>query len=111
MGYDENLADRIREQVAPHPAMSERKMFGGLAFLIGGHMAIAASGQGGVMVRVDPEQTRTLIDTTAAEPMVMRGSQSRGWVRVAAANLKTAESLAEWVDIGVTYAKSLPPKR
>ena len=111
MAYDEDLADRIRELVAGEKTLTEKKMFGGLAFLIGGNMAVAASGQGGILVRVDPEQSPKLVSTTPAEPMVMRGKAMDGWLRVAAADVATKRALSTWVKRGVTYARSLPVKR
>jgi hypothetical protein len=108
--YDEDLADRIRELVADQPMLTEMRMFGGLAFLIGGHMAVAASGQGGLMVRVDPAQSDKLIETTTARAMEMRGRAMTGWLRVDSDHLKTKRQLAKWVDIGAGYAGSLPPK-
>jgi hypothetical protein len=103
MAYDEELAARIRALVPKGTA--EKKMFGGLAFLVGGNMAIAASGQGGLMVRVDPAESDELVRTTRAETMVMRGRPMRGLLRVDA-----GDDLAEWVSRGVGYAKTLPPK-
>jgi TfoX/Sxy family transcriptional regulator of competence genes len=111
MAYDEHLADRIRELVASESDLSERKMFGGLAFLIGGNMAVAASGQGGVLVRVDPAQADTLVATTNARHMEMRGRPMTGWLRVAPEDLRTERQLARWVELGTTYARSLPAKR
>ena len=111
MAYDTELADRIRELVGGESSLTEQHMFGGLAFLIGGNMAIAASGQGGALVRVDPEVGDALLAKTAAEPMEMRGRLMTGWLRVDAEHLKTKRQLAKWVDIGVSYARSLPPKR
>jgi TfoX/Sxy family transcriptional regulator of competence genes len=110
MPYDEDLADRIRDLVSGQPGLTEKKMFGGLAFLIRGNMAVAASGQGGILVRVDPEQSGKLVSTTKAEPMVMRGRSMEGWLRVDAAGVRDKRSLAKWVDRGVTYARSLPAK-
>ena len=110
MAYDEELADRIRELLAGARAVSERKMFGGLAFLIGGNMAIAASGQGGVLVRVDPARTDRLLATTAAHPMEMRGREMTGWLRVDADDVRTKRQLSKWVTLGRTYAESLPAK-
>jgi TfoX/Sxy family transcriptional regulator of competence genes len=110
MAYDEDLADRIRELVAGEPRLTEQKMFGGLAFLIGGNMAVAASGQGGILVRVDPEASGKLVSTTKAEPMVMRGRSMDGWLRVDAKDVREKRQLAAWVKRGVTYARSLPPK-
>jgi len=111
MAYDEELAGRIRELVAGEKRLTERKMFGGLAFLVGGNMAVAASGQGGILVRVDPDQSPKLVSTTAAEPMVMRGKAMDGWLLVAADDVATKRALSTWVKRGVTYARSLPVKR
>ncbi len=111
MAYDEKLADRIRELIAGEPDLTEKKMFGGLAFLIRGNMAIAASGQGGVLVRVDPEQSDTLVATTNARLMEMRGRDMRGWLRVDAEDVRTKQQLAKWVGLGTTYARALPAKR
>ena len=111
MAYDEDLADRIRELLPPRARVTERKMFGGLAFLIGGNMAIAASGQGGLLVRCDPEDSDSFVSKTKAYPMEMRGREVQGWLRVDADSLKTRSQLAKWVDIGTSYARSLPPKR
>jgi TfoX/Sxy family transcriptional regulator of competence genes len=110
MAYDEALADRIRDLIQGQRGVTEKKMFGGLAFLIGGNMAIAASGEGGALVRVDPAETDHLIGTTAAEAAVMRGRPMQGWLRVASEDLRTARQLATWVELGSAYAASLPPK-
>jgi hypothetical protein len=111
VAYDEELADRIRELVGSESDLTERKMFGGLAFLIGGNMAVAASGQGGVLVRVDPAQSATLVTTTNARPMEMRGRPMQGWLRVDAEDVRTKRQLAKWVELGTTYARSLSAKR
>lgn len=111
MAYDEELADRIRELIGDDARPTEKKMFGGLAFLIGGNMAVAASGQGGLLVRVDPAQSDTLVATTRARPMEMRGRQMQGWLRVDSDDVRTKRELAKWVRLGVGYASSLPPKR
>jgi TfoX/Sxy family transcriptional regulator of competence genes len=111
MAYDEDLADRIRELIGTELALTEKKMFGGLAFLIGGNMAVAASGQGGILVRVDPAESDTLVDKTHAYPAVMRGRPMQGWLRVDAEHLRTKPQLAKWVELGTKYARSLPPKR
>jgi TfoX/Sxy family transcriptional regulator of competence genes len=111
VAYDEELAARIRELVGDEPDLTEKKMFGGLAFLIGGNMAIAASGQGGVLVRVDPEQSDELVASTSARPMEMRGREMQGWLRVDTADVRTKRELAKWVKLGTGYARSLPPKR
>jgi len=111
MAYDEDLADRIRGLLGEEDAVTEQRMFGGLAFLVRGHMAVAASGQGGILVRVDPDEFEALIDATPAEPMEMRGREMRGWLRVADASVRTDPALSEWVRRGVEYAGTLPPKK
>jgi len=111
LAYDEDLADRIRTLVAGEAGLTEQKMFGGLAFLIGGNMAVAASGQGGALVRVDPREGDNLVETTNARPMEMRGRQMQGWLRVDSDDLRTDDELAAWVERGAAYARSLPAKR
>lgn len=111
MAYDEELARRVRVLVGSGADVTEQKMFGGLAFLIGGNMAVAASGQGGLLVRVDPAQSERLVATSAARPMEMRGRPMQGWLRVGAGDVRTDRELAEWVERGTTYARSLPAKR
>jgi hypothetical protein len=110
MAYDEKLADRIRAYLGPQSGIVEKKMFGGLAFLLNGHMAIAASGQGGLLVRVDPGKTRELTSRPNAGVMVMRGKEMPGWLRVNSDNMSDDE-LCSWIDISMSYAKSLPPKK
>ena len=110
MAYDQQLAERIRELLGDEKDLTEKKMFGGLAFLIGGNMAIAASGQGGLLVRVDPAESDALLATTSARLMEMRGRAMQGWLRVDANDVRTKRQLAKWVGRGVTYARSLPPK-
>ncbi len=110
VAYDEDLADRIRELVAAESGVTEMKMFGGLAFLIGGNMAVAASGQGGVMVRVDPASSDLIVATSNARPAEMRGRAMRGWLSVDAEYLRTEPQLAKWVKLGATYARTLPAK-
>jgi hypothetical protein len=110
MAYDEELAGRIRSLIGDDPDLTEKKMFGGLAFLIGGNMAIAASGQGGVLVRVDPDESDRLVATAGASLMEMRGRSMRGWLRVDADDVRTKARLAKWVRLGTAYARSLPPK-
>ena len=110
VAYDEELAARIRDLIGDEPSLTERKMFGGLAFLIGGNMAVGASGQGGILVRVDPEESAELVATTNASLMEMRGRQMQGWLRVNADALGTDDELAKWVELGTTYARSLPTK-
>jgi len=111
VAYDEDLADRIRELLAPERGVTERKMFGGLAFLIGGNLAIAASGQGGALVRVDPDQTDRLVETTPATVAVMRGRPMQGWLRVGSADLRTKRQLEKWVKASTTFVASLPSKQ
>jgi TfoX N-terminal domain len=111
MAYDEELAERIRAELGREADLTEKKMFGGLAFLIGGNMAVAASGQGGMLVRVDPARSETLVATTNARPMEMRGRSMQGWLRVDPVDVRTKRQLATWVRLGATYARSLPAKR
>jgi TfoX/Sxy family transcriptional regulator of competence genes len=110
VAYDEDLADRIRNQMANEPALTEQRMFGGLAFLVRGNMAVAASGQGGLMVRVDRAASDELVDTTSAVPVEMRGRPMQGWLRVASADVAGDAELAEWVSRGTAFALSLPAK-
>jgi TfoX/Sxy family transcriptional regulator of competence genes len=110
MAYDEDLADRIRELVAAERGVEEKRMFGGLAFLINGNMSVAASGRGGLMVRVPPDETEKLLGREHVEPMVMAGRETRGWLLIAADGLKTKRQLQSWVTRGVGYAKNLKPK-
>ena len=109
MAYDETLAARLRDLLTGEP-VTEKKMFGGLAFLLGGNLAIAASGEGGILVRVDPVESDELVATTKAEPMVMRGRELAGWLRVATEDVRTKAQLAKWVERGTGYARSLPAK-
>jgi TfoX/Sxy family transcriptional regulator of competence genes len=110
VAYDEDLAERIRELVSGEAALTEKKMFGGLAFLVGGNMAVAASGQGGLLVRVDPDESDTLVKQKGVAPMEMRGRSMSGWLRVDGDVVATKKELAAWVKRGVSYARSLPPK-
>jgi TfoX/Sxy family transcriptional regulator of competence genes len=111
MAYDEELGNRIRELIAGEPDVTEQRMFGGLAFLIGGNMSVAASGRGGLMVRVDPEETDELVAKPHAQPFVMRGREMKGWLRVDDEGVRTKRQLEPWVKRGVAYARSLPAKR
>lgn len=110
VAYDEDLADRIRGLVADEPGVTEKAMFGGLAFLIGGNMSVSASGQGGLLLRVDPEETDTLLEEPHAQPFVMRGRAMDGWLRVDPVGVRTDADLARWVARGTAYARSLPAK-
>jgi hypothetical protein len=111
MPYDEDLANRIRALVSGERGVEEKRMFGGLAFLIDGHMAVAASGRGGLMVRVSPDETPKLLQREHVEPMVMAGREASGWVRVAIEGVGNKRQLQSWVTRGVGYAKSLPPSK
>jgi TfoX/Sxy family transcriptional regulator of competence genes len=111
MAYDEELAARIRELVADEPGLAEKKMFGGLAFLVGGNMAAAASSRGGLMVRVDPADSGALAAASPARPVVMRGREIKGWLHIESEDLRTRRELAAWVERGVAFARSLPAKR
>jgi len=114
MAYDEELADRIRvaigRSVAAGATVTEKCMFGGLAFLLGGNMALAASGQGGLMLRVEPEETESLLQEPHAAPMEMRGREMAGWLRVDPAGVESDEDLQRWVERGLARAGSMPPK-
>jgi TfoX/Sxy family transcriptional regulator of competence genes len=108
--YDEDLAHRIRELLAGIGGVDEKRMFGGRAFLINGNMAVAASGRGGLMVRVPPEETEALLSRKHVAPMVMAGRETRIWVRVSDDGIKSRRQLKSWVDRGVAYARTLPVK-
>jgi TfoX/Sxy family transcriptional regulator of competence genes len=108
--YDENLANRIRELIAAEDDVTEKKMFGGLAFLIGGNMSVSASGQGGLLLRCDPAETEKLVQKQHAAPFEMRGRVMDGWLRVAPEGVRTKRQLEPWVKRGIAYARSLPPK-
>ncbi len=110
MAYDEDLAHRIRELLADERGVTEQRMFGGLAFLIGGHIAVAASGRGGLMARVDPEETDALLDEPHARTFEMRGRELEGWIRVDPDGVRSQRQLEPWIRRGVAHARSLPPK-
>ena len=110
MAYDEDIANRIRELVALYPDVGERRMFGGLAFLIGGNMSVAVSGSGGLLLRCDPAETEALLAKPHASPFEMRGREMRGWLRVHEDGVGTKRQLERWVERGVSYARSLPAK-
>ena len=110
MAYDEELANRIREIVQAEPGLTEKRMFGGLAFLIGGNMAVGASGQGGVLLRVDPARTTKYLDEPRVRRFEMRGREMDGWLRLDKDAVRTGKQLRRWVGVGVSYARSLPPK-
>ena len=110
MAYDEDLAARIRELLGAASGVAEKSMFGGLAFMVDGNMSVAASGQGGILVRVPPDDTESLLEAEHVEPMVMRGRELRGWLRVDDEGVRTRPELEAWVERGVAFARSLPPK-
>jgi TfoX/Sxy family transcriptional regulator of competence genes len=111
MAYEEELAGRIREVLAGERGVTEKKMFGGLSFLVNGNMSVAASGQGGLLVRVDPDESDALVQKPGVELMEMGGRSMQGWLRVESDVVRTKKQLAAWVDRGVAFASSLPPKR
>lgn len=110
MAYDRALADRIREIAAGESGLDERAMFGGLAFLVHGNMAVSASGQGGLLLRVDPGQTESLLRSPHAQRFVMRGREMNGWLRIDAEAVESDAEFRAWVERGLAYARSLPPK-
>ena len=110
MAYDEALADRIRAATRTQDGVTEKRMFGGLAFLVSGHMAVSASGQGGLLLRVDPERTDSIVAEDGVTRFEMRGRAMDGWVRVDPAVITSDEALTRWVRVGLAYAGSLPPK-
>jgi TfoX/Sxy family transcriptional regulator of competence genes len=110
MAYDEDLANRLRELLADEDAITERKMFGGLAFLKNGHMSVSASGQGGLLVRLDPSETDAALKRDHVERMVMGGRSMDGWLRVAPEGVRTKRQLEPWVKRSLTFVRTLPPK-
>lgn len=110
MTYDEVLADRIRDVVEGEPGLTEKRMFGGLAFLVNGNMAVAASGQGGMMLRIDPADAEELTRHQHVERMEMRGRAMDGWLQIDDPALEDDAGLRDWVETGLTYARTLPPK-
>lgn len=109
MAYDEELADRVREAVQGEDGLTEKRMFGGLAFLVGGHLAVSAASTGGLLVRIDPAETGSLVCEPQVRRFEMRGRAMDGWLQVNAESLQTDDALRGWVSRGVTYARSLPP--
>ncbi|MGH8862747.1 MAG: TfoX/Sxy family protein [Jatrophihabitantaceae bacterium] len=110
MAYDEDLADRVRARVATETGLTETRMFGGLAFMIDGHMAVSASGRGGLLLRCDPADTAALIARPHARRFEMRGKEMNGWLNITAAGVESDADLDRWIAVGVAYARSLPPK-
>lgn len=111
MAYDQELAERIAALLGERGIeIDERKMFGGLGFMVGGNMGLAAGSGGGIMVRVDPGSVDELLSRSDATVMEMGGRTMAGWVRVEASHLEVDEALGEWIDVGIARARSLPPK-
>jgi TfoX/Sxy family transcriptional regulator of competence genes len=110
VAYDTELADRVRALLVFEPEIVEKKMFGGLSFLVGGHLAVGVSGSGGLLMRAEPGEAEELLSQPHVEPFVMRGRAMNGWVRVSAEGVADDEALKRWVESGVGYARSLPPK-
>jgi hypothetical protein len=110
MAYDVELADRVRERVRDEEGLTEKRMFGGLAFLINGNMAVSASSQGGLLLRVDPAQTDDLVREPHARRFEMRGREMDGWLRIDSDGVRSERELQRWIGCGVAYARSLPPK-
>ena len=110
MAYDIDLADRLREILAAQPEVVEKRMFGGLAFLVGGHMAVSASSKGGLLLRVDPAESATLLADPRAARFSMGGREMDGWLRIDIDGSVTDDELERWTRHGVEFARSLPPK-
>jgi TfoX/Sxy family transcriptional regulator of competence genes len=110
MAYDEELADRIREAVQGELGLTEKRMFGGLAFLVSGNMAVGAISQGGLMVRINPDDAESLTQEPHVSRFAMRGREMNGWLSVGREALETDDALQRWVDTGLAYARGLPPK-
>jgi hypothetical protein len=110
MAYDEELADRLRECLQGERGLSEKRMFGGLAFLLNGHLAVSASREGGLLLRVDPNDSDALVERPGAQRFVMRGREMDGWLRIDVEAIDTDEALADWVAHGVAYSRALPPR-
>ena len=110
MAYDVDLADRLREMLASRPGVVEKRMFGGVAFLVDGHLAVCASSHGGLLLRVNPAQTESLLTDSQAEPFVMRGRPMAGWLRIDIDGSASDDELNRWVEHGLAYVAKLPPK-
>jgi TfoX/Sxy family transcriptional regulator of competence genes len=110
MAYEEELANRVRELLAGERGLSEMRMFGGLAFLLDGNMAVAVSSKGGLMLRCDPSELDAALARLHTGPMIMRGRPAKGWLRVDAEGVRTKRQLEPWVERGARHARLLPPK-
>ena len=110
MPYDVDLTDRLRAMLAGRPGVLEKRMFGGVAFLVNGHMAVGASGKGGLLLRVNPARTESLLADPRTEPFVMRGRPMSGWLRIDIDASASDDELTRWVELGLAYVAMLPPK-
>src|SRR2546429_2525569 len=110
MAYDEDLANRIRELIASEDGYTEQRMFGGIGFMIDGHMAVGVSGEGGLMIHCSKEETEALLAKPGARPFEMRGPEMKGWLRVDAESVSTKRALEPWAMQSVAFARALPPK-
>ena len=110
MTYDNELAHRIREQLADEQGVTEKAMFGGLAFLLDGNMAVGISNSGELMVRVGPDASDEALARSHTRIFDMTGRPMKGWILVAVEGLATNRQLAVWVGRGVKFARTLPPK-
>lgn len=109
MAFDEGLAERIRARLGTDPGITEKRMFGGLAFLYRGNMAVGVTGDE-LMVRVGPDATEAALAQPGTRPFDLTGHPMRGWVVVASSTVSEDEALAGWIDRGHAFAASLPPK-
>ena len=110
MTYDPALAERIRAAIAKHAGVRERKMFGGLAFMLNGNFAVSAYKDGGVMIRCSGEDWQALCSEDGAKPMLRKGAPVSGWVLITAEAVRDKASLSKWVRRGLAYAGAQPPK-
>jgi len=110
MAYDEILANRLREALSGQPKLTEKAMFGGLAFLINGNMSVAASGQGGLLLRIDPTEAERFSGEPHASRAVMGGREMDGWLRIDEAALDDEATFTRWVERGIARSRALPPK-
>lgn len=110
VAYDVDLADRLRELLSGEPGVVEKRMFGGLAFLVAGHLAVSASGQGGLLLRVDPARSDALLEDPRVRPFEMRGKPMAGWLHVDVDDSVSEDDLRRWAELGAALARSLPPR-
>ena len=107
MAHDPELAERLHEVLAAQPDLTHKKMFGGHGFLLGGHLAVSASGVGGLLLRVDPAQAESLLNEPLVTRFEMRGRQMKGWLHLDPGAVSTDEELRRWVQLGVDYVRTL----